>query len=296
MPDASVPFPIPSAQSGCVASWYTPSWSSETSGDLDVRGNLTIAGDDAQTTVIDAKGIDRAIKVYPNANLVLQGKPSNGRRGPGGRQGGARIAERRVPFGLTPSSWMVIRPSTAFMRTGGGIAIWDGGTWITRSTISENKAQGEVVAFSSATGPISPSPRARSRLTRHQTWSGLRQGPCPDFATSPNGAGVLSVLGGPMSISNTTISGNRIFHNVGNENPRQREFYLGNIPRRRAMAIRPKSRLFWIVSRWLITTAFLAQRPYRDRSRSTTPCFPPIRMTVERWSWGAGVHRRDTTL
>ncbi len=46
-------------------------WSSASTGDFDVEGNLTIIGDTNDDTVIDAQGLDRVFKVYPAASLGL---------------------------------------------------------------------------------------------------------------------------------------------------------------------------------------------------------------------------------
>ena len=62
-------FPTPA---GCVADVRHGPGPTRRTGDLDVVGNVTIVGDDAATSIIDAGGIDRVFRVYPGATLDLQ--------------------------------------------------------------------------------------------------------------------------------------------------------------------------------------------------------------------------------
>ncbi|MEZ6090531.1 MAG: S8 family peptidase [Pirellulaceae bacterium] len=63
-------------------------WSDEHSGDLDILGDVTIAGDSHETTIIDAAGIDRVFKVHAGASLTLQRVQVTGGVAPAGQGGG----------------------------------------------------------------------------------------------------------------------------------------------------------------------------------------------------------------
>ena len=108
---------------------------SGTTGDLDICGSITIMGDDAHTTQIDAAGLDRVFEIHAGASLnlirvtVTHGAASAGENGGG-------ILNRGV---LTLERGIVRENETA--RCGcAGVAVEAGQAAIVESTLLQNTA------------------------------------------------------------------------------------------------------------------------------------------------------------
>ena len=147
-------------------------------GDLDIRGNLTICGAGAGTTIINASLLDRVFHVFAGITLDLRDVTVTGGRaltvqGP--------PPEYKIDFGigggiLNDGGWLTVNNSTisgnsSESSTGGewngGGGIWSTGTvMITNSTISDNSGGGV------------------------------------------QGGGGIKQMGGSLTVSNSTFSGN----------------------------------------------------------------------------------------
>ncbi|MCY2987091.1 MAG: S8 family serine peptidase, partial [Planctomycetota bacterium] len=187
VPDATVPFPT-TVLGGSTPS-ASPPWSNDTTGDLDVRGDITIIGDEARTSTIDAGGLDRVFKIHPGARLVLRRTGVTGGASPGGQDGGGILTAGTLQL----DNSLVVGNSAS--GAGGGIAVWGGETRIRASTLSGNQATGNgggVLVCNQAALDISGSTIASN--------------------VSPlDGGGIFSYLGGPTQVDNSTVSGNESF-------------------------------------------------------------------------------------
>ena len=180
--DEQVLFVTPRA--GCGAP-SPPAWSGEDTGDLDVLGNLMIIGDDDETSIVDARGIDRVFKVHPDATLRLERIGVTGGQAPTGQDGGGVLSAGTVDLDLSTVS------DNSTLGNGGGIAVWDGDVYATRSTVWQNDAAGGGGLFVCNGGSLNVT---ESTIARNK---------------SPNGGGgVLSWYGGPVELVNSTISEN----------------------------------------------------------------------------------------
>ncbi|MCY2986823.1 MAG: S8 family serine peptidase, partial [Planctomycetota bacterium] len=133
VPDSAVQFPTPA---GCVLNGGIQTWSNDSTGDLDILGNITIVGDDAATSIVDADGMDRVFRVYPDATLNLQ------RIGMTGGHvtdvsGGGILSMGTLHLNLVTVANHRADGSSGF---GGGLAIWGGVTTMFDSTVRDNQA------------------------------------------------------------------------------------------------------------------------------------------------------------
>jgi cysteine-rich repeat protein len=123
-------------------------------GDLDIDSDLTIIGDDAETTVIDGDAIDRVFHIL-SGTVTIQGVKIQGGHAPNGLSsadgspGGALlIVDGTVTLsGLIIDGNLAGNGSSGFMITagedggcGGGIAIQGGDVDLSQSTVSNNVA------------------------------------------------------------------------------------------------------------------------------------------------------------
>ena len=164
-----------------------------TTGDLDVLNNLQIFGQSPQTTFIDARSIDRVFDVFPGVQLVLFNLTITGGDLAGRGDGGGV----RVNQGTLFLDDSVITNSRA--SNGGAISNIGGNVTTARSTLSDNRAEGnagftEGGAISSFGGNVT---------IRQSTING-------NFAQTVGG-GVSTgadTLGGTLSIESSTIAQN----------------------------------------------------------------------------------------
>jgi CSLREA domain-containing protein len=183
-------FPNPEFLLGCYDGESTFISSDIRSGDLDISGQVTIVGDQTNSTMLDAGQIDRVLKIYPGASLSLSRATVTG----GKAQAGAGI----LSAGTLNLDLTTVVDNTAATGTGGGLAVWGGQTQITGSTIRDNAALrgGGVFVCNQAAANI-----ATSTLTANMAVQ--------------TGSAIASSIGGPVQISNSTISANQATAGAG---------------------------------------------------------------------------------
>jgi CSLREA domain-containing protein len=133
-------------------------WSNESSGDLDVLGNVRIVGDQTELTKIRGTGTDRLFKVHPGASLTLERVTLTGGIAPADQGGGAILSAGDVDLlRVLVDGNRAINESTGL--GGGGIAVWGGSLEVRYSTIANNTAEigGGLLATGGATVDISES-------------------------------------------------------------------------------------------------------------------------------------------
>lgn len=136
--------------------------SGEGNGDLDIRGNVTIVGDSARNTIIDANAINRVFVVHSGAELSLSNVTVTGGKASSGagifNAGVLHISQsnlsnntatRSAGGGIKNVGDIIIVDSTLSHNTaansvGGGIYNFSGTVRIANSTISHNSAKGGV--------------------------------------------------------------------------------------------------------------------------------------------------------
>lgn len=142
-------------------------------GDLDITGQVTIAGNGAGTVVIDASGLDRALDVRPGGSLSLQGvtirngaavlEDGGGIRNLGELTvSGSSVVDSASDLdggGVYNDGTLVIDASTVAGNTaagnGGGLFNEQGATAsVTSSTFSDNSATGETIFAFERSGDI----------------------------------------------------------------------------------------------------------------------------------------------
>ncbi|MDA0920612.1 MAG: beta-propeller fold lactonase family protein, partial [Planctomycetota bacterium] len=162
-------------------------------GDLDITDNLTIQGQSAQTTIIDARTIDRIFDVMPGVSLQLFNVTITGGNLSGRGDGGGI----RVDNGMLQLNDVVVTGNQA--SNGGGLQNNQGLVFVTNSTFSENRAEGNVGfaeggAINSFGGTV---------IVRQSTISN-------NFAQTVGGgiSGGADTFGGTLSIENSTIAQN----------------------------------------------------------------------------------------
>ncbi len=165
-------------------------------GDLDVRdtaGRVTIVGEGAATTVIDAAGLDRVFHVLGGASLELQGVTIRGGVVTGSNDGGGINN-----LGTTTLTDVVVTANTS-ADDGGGINN-AGQLTLTRTTVSANVA-------SRTGGGI----RNTGLLTIvDSTIGGFDDGMGTDTrnVAGQSGGGLINTAGGTAFLYNSTFSGN----------------------------------------------------------------------------------------
>ncbi|MCY2990669.1 MAG: S8 family serine peptidase [Planctomycetota bacterium] len=187
VPDIAMPFPT--TVPGGSTPTSSPPWSNEASGDLDVMGDITIVGDEARTSTIDAGGLDRVFKVHPGARLVLRRTGVTGGASPGGQDGGGILTAGTLQLDTS------LVAGNSASGAGGGIAVWGGSTHILASTISDNRAAGKgggLLACNQAVLDVTGSTIARN-------------------VAPTDGGGIFVWFDAQADVKNSTISGNESF-------------------------------------------------------------------------------------
>ncbi|MCY2986212.1 MAG: S8 family serine peptidase [Planctomycetota bacterium] len=116
-------------------------WNNATTGDFDTQGNITIAGDTYDETIIDAQGIDRAFKVHENSTLTLSRLTVQGGVSPATQGGGGILS-----IGSLNLDQAILKKNAALGLNaanpiyGGAIASWNGNTSLNKSWITENQS------------------------------------------------------------------------------------------------------------------------------------------------------------
>lgn len=200
--DPASTFPNPDTIDGLPDVVNETGWSNESSGDLDIHGNVMIVGDQASLTHIIGEGNDRLFKVQPGAELSLQRLTVTGGAAPGDQGGGAILSAGTLNLDLvTVSVNTVVDTSNGI--GGGGIAVWGGSLLIQQSTIAANIAEvgGGILISNGATATIKQSTILGNFAT---AGSGLG-------APDPNligGGGLVALKSGVIDIENSTFSSN----------------------------------------------------------------------------------------
>jgi 6-phosphogluconolactonase (cycloisomerase 2 family) len=162
-------------------------------GDLDVLENLQIFGESPQTTFIDARSIDRVFDVFPGVQLVLFNLTVTGGDLAGRGDGGGV----RVDNGTLFLDDSVITNSRA--SKGGAISNIGGNVTVDRSTLSNNRAEGnsgfdQGGAINSVGGTVT-----------------VRQSTIHDNYAQSTGGGIsvsADTVGGSLSVESSTIAQN----------------------------------------------------------------------------------------
>ncbi|MCY2987972.1 MAG: S8 family serine peptidase, partial [Planctomycetota bacterium] len=181
--DPSVVFPTPAV---CVADGRTRTWSNAGTGDLDITGNITLVGDEVATSIVDAAGIDRVFRVYPQATLDLRRI-----RVTGGRVsdvGGGGI----LTMGTLQLDHAAVAGNSAdgVSGFGGGVAVWGGATDVVDTTIADNS--------STSGGGLFVGSQASANIVRSTVMT--------NTATSAGGG--VYAFGGTVEVTNSTLSTN----------------------------------------------------------------------------------------
>ncbi|MDQ4005302.1 MAG: CSLREA domain-containing protein [Actinomycetota bacterium] len=172
----------------------------ESSGDLDVKSDVTITGAGPTLTTVDAMGLDRVMYIE-NALVTVEGMTLQG--GMDTEGAGVFVNPSTVVF-----REVVLTGNEQFgMGFGGGMAIFNSDVTFERSTVHGNTGESGAGIYNIG-----------SPLTlRDSTISG-NLGQTPDGS----GGGIYNA-GGEVSLTNTTVSGNSVgrdgggIHNDGGE-------------------------------------------------------------------------------
>lgn len=189
-------------------------------GDLDIRGNLTIVGAGKDTTLIDGNGLDRVFHVHPDSTFRLVGVTISGGAAPLGgglkNDGGlVGVLQSDVTanaandagggiwndgnFALFEST-IDSNQTTSPLKAGGGGIYNSGNLRVNNSTISNNRAAGGFVGQGGGGGIYVASSTTEQVSIVNTTISGNQ-------ATSGDGGGV-NQSAGRLSLVHTTISDN----------------------------------------------------------------------------------------
>jgi CSLREA domain-containing protein len=184
-------------------------WSNESSGDLDVLGNVRIVGDQTELTKIRGTGTDRLFKVHPGASLTLERVTLTGGIAPADQGGGAILSAGDVDLlRVLVDGNRAINESTGL--GGGGIAVWGGSLEVRYSTIANNTAEigGGLLATGGATVDIS-----ESLIVQNHASSGKGEtNPDPDRI---GGGGIVGLKSGAINVQNSTFSANTTLNASG---------------------------------------------------------------------------------
>lgn len=158
-------------------------------GDLDITDDLQIFGQSAETTFIDARGLDRVFDIFSGSTVVLFNVTITGGDLAGRGDGGAV----RVDGGTLFLDDSVITDSRA--SNGGAIFNNGGNITINRSTLSDNSAEGDPSfgqggAIESIGGSVTV-----DRSAVHDN-------------TAFSGGGGVAMIGGVLSVESSTIAQN----------------------------------------------------------------------------------------
>ncbi len=186
--DSTSTFPDPPAVGFDRSADRVASWSNATTGDFDILGVVKIIGDNNDDTVIDALGVDRVLKVHPNASLALSRLTVQGGTSPATQGGGGILSAGDLSLDqVILQNNVVLSGSAKNPSYGGGIAVWGGDAKIyeTRITNNESDLAGGLFFTGASTGSI-----------QRSTVDTNRQG------------GLLSLSTNDLSVTNSTFSKN----------------------------------------------------------------------------------------
>ncbi|MEK7786920.1 MAG: hypothetical protein AAB658_16040, partial [Chloroflexota bacterium] len=181
-------------------------------GDLDITGNLSLVGSDAEKTIINALGLDGTDRVFHIVNPVTVSISGVTVRGGDTEGSGGGILNVSGELAVSDS----IISNNAARGLGGGIAN-GGALTITRSTIADNAAiSGEVIGSTSGVRLI-----AYTRAQAFAQGGGIYNIGKLTLTESTlylnsafNGGGLANDRGGFAALTNVTISTNTA-NNVG---------------------------------------------------------------------------------
>lgn len=184
-------------------------WSDESTGDLDIVGNVSIVGNQTSRSVIRGLGGDRIFKVHPNGSLSLQRVTISGGVAPADQGGGGILSAGTVELDRVAISGNTSL-SAGNGLGGGGIALWGGSLLVRDSTFAGNTAEigGGLLASNLATAAISGSTFVENTAT---IGSGL---PTVD-PERIGGGGIVALKSGAIEVSNTTFSANQAVNAAG---------------------------------------------------------------------------------
>ncbi len=192
-------------------------------GDLDVHSEITINGNGADRTVIDAVKLDRVFQVHSDGSLVLNEMTvRNGLVQFGGGWGGAGIDVSGGQLTVNDSN---VTLNYAFAM-GGGISNFNGTVTLNRSVIDQNMADGQGGGIFNQDGNltinhtlISANGGARflgggiyNAAMRHKLE--INNSTIAGHNVFVDGGGIYHLLGS-LKITNSTISGNTAGRNGG---------------------------------------------------------------------------------
>ena len=205
----------------------------DATGDLDIKGNVTIKGKNASSTIIDGNNLDRVIQVLSGKVQISGVTIQHGRSNEGGgllNSGGkvtltSVIIANNVAAGTTGANGVIgagggtvggvgSNGSSGGSTFGGGIANQTGSLIISKSTISSNQAiggnggQGGGGGFGQGTGNVVG--------TDGQSGTGGAGG-AGGSAGSAFGGGVFIAAGTTLSISDTAFSSNVAIGGTGGQ-------------------------------------------------------------------------------
>ena len=195
--DPTVVFPVPGPGSGYDAP-ANLQWSNASTGDLDLRGNITLVGLGVNRTTIDAKGIDRVMKVYAGSTVSITGITLTGGNAPTNHSGGGMLNSGNLSLNLS-----TINSNQAMggpVSLGGGISHWNGHLNIYHSTLDSNIAIGGGGLFvtNGATAKIDSSTLVSNIAEAKGYKQQYHQG----------GGGLLTSMSGKVEVVNATLSNN----------------------------------------------------------------------------------------
>ncbi len=125
---------------GCGPSTNT-GFSDDTFGDLEVRGNIVIAGDQMSNTILSGTADDRVLRVVPEGRLRLMRTTVTSGTAPAGQAGGGILSAGQLSLSQVSVSGNSVQGSTSSAK-GGGIAVVGGHASVAETSISNNVAYG----------------------------------------------------------------------------------------------------------------------------------------------------------
>ncbi|MED5448539.1 MAG: choice-of-anchor Q domain-containing protein, partial [Planctomycetota bacterium] len=173
------------------------------SGDLDIRQDLTIVGEGSGVTTIDADGLERVFQVFGGVTVQISGVTITGGTVIGSEDGGG------IRSGGTLTLDDVVVTGNSAQDSGGGINS-AGSLSLMNSTISLNTSAKDGGGIRSS-GSLSVS---------NSTFSGNQSG--------LDGGGLVSISTGDASLSNVTFSGNTALRD-GGAIRNEATMHLGNV-------------------------------------------------------------------
>lgn len=208
-------------------------------GDLDIRGNITIIGENKDTTIIDANQIDRIFHVLPNAsltlkNVTLMGGEVNNFSGGGISNQGTLILENVAMLqnqaklggaiynrGVADIMDSSIYDNLAYLN-GGGVYNTDMNSQlsISNSNINHNVANGYGGGIANHQGSVLVESSALYHNAGNYIGGGiinlygdfdLRVSTISNNSASIAGGGIMNLYGESFYIANSTITENESF-------------------------------------------------------------------------------------